>query len=97
MAAPTYHAVVFGASGINGWALVKELLSDYPARSTFSKVTAVLNRPLSLQESQWPQDDRLQTVVGANLIADHATLFRTLEANIKEAETISHIYYAGGY
>ena len=96
MATPKPHAVVFGASGIAGWALVKELLNDYPLSNTFGRITAVLNRPMSLEDSQWPRDDRLRIAIGANLTADDAVLQETLKAQIKEVETISHVYYAGG-
>ena len=96
MTTPTYHAVVFGASGINGWAIVKELLSGYPTQDSFSKITAILNRPLPPQESQWPEDGRLQVVSGIDLLADVSTLRDAFaKANIAGAETMSHVYYAG--
>ena len=41
------HALVFGASGISGWAIVNQILSDYPAKGVFSAVTALTNRPLT--------------------------------------------------
>jgi len=95
MATPPYHAVVFGASGINGWALIKELLTGYPTPDTFSRVTAVLNRPLSLPDSQWPQDGRLQVATEVDLTADVKALQGTIKTKITGAESISHVYYAG--
>ncbi|RAL02178.1 SDR family oxidoreductase [Aspergillus ibericus CBS 121593] len=90
-----HHAIVFGCSGINGWALVNQLLSDYPAPGTFSKVTAVANRAFTPDEAQWPTDDRLQIVSGVDLlVSDDAVLGKTLAEKIPSAETISHVYYA---
>ena len=95
MATLTHHAIVFGASGINGWALVNQLLTDRPTSDTFGKVTAVLNRPLSLRDSQWPQDDRLRITTGVDLTADDTVVQNIFEAKIEGADTISHVYYVG--
>ncbi|PYH42880.1 SDR family oxidoreductase [Aspergillus saccharolyticus JOP 1030-1] len=90
-----HHAIVFGCSGINGWALVNQLLSDYPAPGTFSRVTAVANRAFRREEAQWPSDDRLQIVSGVDLLAgDDPALAATLQTEIPSVETISHVYYA---
>ncbi|OOF92689.1 hypothetical protein ASPCADRAFT_174426 [Aspergillus carbonarius ITEM 5010] len=90
-----HHAIVFGCSGINGWALVNQLLSDYPAPGIFSKVTAVANRAFTSDEAQWPTDDRLQIVSGVDLlVGDDAVLGKTLAEKIPSVETISHVYYA---
>jgi hypothetical protein len=48
------HALVFGASGLAGWGVVDQLLSDYPVPGTFSTVTALSNRPLIVEDSFWP-------------------------------------------
>lgn len=48
---PGAHALVFGASGLAGWGVVDQLLENYPAEGTFSKVTALVNRPFSVAES----------------------------------------------
>lgn len=95
MATSPHHAVVFGASGINGWALIKELVSGHSIPDPFDRVTAVLNRPVSLQDSQWPQDGRLQVATGIDLTADVQELQCAMKAKINGAESISHVYYAG--
>ncbi|GKZ56302.1 hypothetical protein AnigIFM49718_001547 [Aspergillus niger] len=90
-----HHAIVFGCSGINGWALVNQLLNNYPAPGTFSRVTAVANRAFTAEEAQWPTDDRLQIVSGVDLlVGDDAALEKTLAEKISSVETISHVYYA---
>ncbi|KAJ5649390.1 uncharacterized protein N7484_003113 [Penicillium longicatenatum] len=92
------HAIVFGASGLIGWALVNQLLSAYPDAGTFSKVTAITNRPITLSESHWPTSapDRpdLQLVSGIDLRhGDGATLAETLKHAVREVESVTHIYY----
>lgn len=94
------HAIVFGASGLIGWALVDQLLSPYPHTSSFSKVTAVTNRPLNLSECHWPGPDShrpdLQLVSGVDLRhGDAATLAACLKREVKDIESVTHIYYLG--
>ncbi|PWY72959.1 hypothetical protein BO70DRAFT_413562 [Aspergillus heteromorphus CBS 117.55] len=90
-----HHAVVFGCTGINGWALINQLLSNYPSPGSFSRVTAIANRAFTADEAQWPKDDRLQIVSGVDLlVGDDAALEKTLTEKIPSVETISHVYYA---
>ncbi|KAH6879409.1 hypothetical protein B0T10DRAFT_609852 [Thelonectria olida] len=92
------HAIVFGASGLIGWALVDQLLRPFPHAGSFSKVTAVTNRPLNFEESHWPAQDShrpdLQLVSGVNLLcSDGATLAKSLKQVVEGVEAITHIYY----
>ncbi|KAJ6075755.1 hypothetical protein N7499_007736 [Penicillium canescens] len=92
------HAIIFGASGIIGWALVNQLLGPYPDAGTFSKVTAITNRPLSLSETCWPESNSqrqdLQLVSGIDLRrGDGTTLADTLKGTVKDVESVTHIYY----
>lgn len=94
------HAIVFGASGLIGWALIDQLLSPYPHAGSFSKVTAVTNRPLNLSESHWPEPDShrpdLQLVSGIDLRhGDATTLAECLKREVKDIESVTHIYYLG--
>lgn len=94
------HAIVYGASGLIGWALVDQLLSPYPHAGSFSKVTAVTNRPLGLSESHWPEPDShqpdLQLVSGVDLRhGDAAALAECLKREVKDIESVTHIYYLG--
>ncbi|KAA8646845.1 SDR family oxidoreductase [Aspergillus tanneri] len=89
------HAVVFGCSGINGYALVNQLLSGYPSASAFSKVTAISNRPFKADKSLFPADDQLQVVSGIDLlINDDAALIQSLSKKVSCVDTITHVYYA---
>lgn len=86
------HALVLGASGVAGWGVVNELLEGYPAKQTFAKVTAAVNRPLDLADSGWnpPSDIDFKLVSGVNL-RDGGDLRRY----IPELETVTHLYYFG--
>ncbi|KAF9893524.1 hypothetical protein FE257_010836 [Aspergillus nanangensis] len=92
------HAIVYGASGLIGWSLVNQLLRAYPHVGSFSKVTAVTNRPLNFSESYWPEPESdqpaLQLVSGVDLRrGDGTTLAELLKHNMKDAQSVTHIYY----
>lgn len=99
MAEGSNHAIVYGASGLIGWALVDQLLHRYPQAGTFTKVTAVTNRPLDLSQSHWPCQDSgrpgLQLVSGIDLRrGDGAALAESLK-QVKDVGRVTHIYYLG--
>ncbi|KAE8353463.1 hypothetical protein BDV28DRAFT_148042 [Aspergillus coremiiformis] len=88
------HAVVLGCSGINGYALVSQLLSGFP-RSAFARVTALSNRPFTPYEGQWLASDRLSIVSGIDLLTGNdIALANALETQVPSVHTVSHIYYA---
>ena len=85
------HALVFGASGISGWAVVKEALG-YPTPTTFAKVTALSNRPLSAADAQWPDDPRLQIASGVDLTLTVDDVVNALKEKVKNVETVTHAF-----
>lgn len=88
------HALVFGASGITGWAIVNAILNGYPTPESFSQVTALTNRPLSLEASQWPISDKLELVSGIDLLhGDQATLESTLKQSVPKVDQVTHVYF----
>ncbi|KAJ5777004.1 hypothetical protein N7520_000250 [Penicillium odoratum] len=91
------HAIVFGASGIIGWAVVNELLSPYPSIGLFSKVTAITNRPINLSESQWPESAShrpdLQLVSGIDLRRGDGSALAEALKRVKDVEKVTHIFY----
>jgi len=92
------HALVFGASGISGWALVNEIVHDYPAKGVFNKVTALTNRPLSLAVSQWPDDARLNIVSGIDLLnGGQQVLEAEIKSKVPHIEEVTHVYYLGEF
>lgn len=94
------HAIVYGASGLNGWALINQLLVPYPSVNSFKNVTAVTNRPLDLSETYWPEPEshrpHLQLVSGVDLRGwDRRTLLRHLRQAVEDIEGVTHVYYLG--
>lgn len=88
-------ALVFGASGISGWAVTRNLLS-YPTRTTFSRVIGLTNRPMDLKNSQLPIDDpRLEIYSGLNLRSDLSSVIEQLRATVPNLEEVTHMYYCG--
>jgi NAD(P)-dependent dehydrogenase (short-subunit alcohol dehydrogenase family) len=93
------HAIVYGASGLIGWALVNELLASSQS-ATFTRISAVTNRPLDVSESHWPQSDshrpNLQLVSGIDLSKGNGTtLANTLKQAVGDIETVTDVYYLG--
>ncbi|KAH7147142.1 hypothetical protein B0J13DRAFT_595332 [Dactylonectria estremocensis] len=92
------HAIVFGASGLIGWSIVDQLLRLYPRPGSFSKVTAITNRPLEASDSNWPEPSSdqpdLQLVSGIDLrCGDGVELANSLKQMVEDIETVTHIYY----
>ncbi|PWY81646.1 hypothetical protein BO94DRAFT_495981 [Aspergillus sclerotioniger CBS 115572] len=92
------HAIVYGASGLNGWALINQLLAPYPSVHSFRKVTAFTNRPLDLSETYLPEPEshrpHLQLVSGVDLCGwDGPTLVRHLKEEVEDIEGVTHVYY----
>ena len=94
------HALVFGASGLAGWGVVDQLLSNYPAQGTFSQVTALVNRPFSVADSYWPNPSpsqpKLQLVPHVDLLKGSVEDFTAfLKRAVADVGTVTHTYYFG--
>lgn len=88
------HALVFGASGITGWGVVNALLSDYPSADAFERVTALTNRPLSVEDSQWPASKKLSAISGLDLLSgDQASLDESMRQRVPNIESVTHLYF----
>lgn len=87
-------ALVFGASGISGWAVTKNLLS-YPTSTTFSRVIGLTHRPMGLNDSQLPPDDRLELYHGINLRESREAMIEKMKATVPDVEEVTHVYYLG--
>ncbi|OAA62750.1 SirQ [Niveomyces insectorum RCEF 264] len=89
------HALVYGASGITGWAIVNAILEGYPTPETFGKVTALTNRPLTAEAALWPASPKLQIVSGIDLLTDkgQAGLEAEMQARVPDIETVTHVYF----
>lgn len=88
------HALVFGASGISGWAILNEITS-YPTANTFAKITGLSNRPLTREQAYLPQDPRLSLVNGLDLTKPISEVVRMLKGKVEDAHSISHVFFTG--
>ncbi|KAK3691343.1 hypothetical protein LTR37_018704 [Vermiconidia calcicola] len=88
------HALVFGATGIQGWAIVNQMLEGYPSEDAFEKVTALTNRPIT-EKMLWPESKKLQIVSGINLLTDKGQegLEQEMKERIPSIETVTHMFF----
>lgn len=86
------HLLVFGASGVSGWACVKEAL-QFPSSSTFKQVTGLTNRPLSIEDSKLPRDSRLQLVSGIDLTGSVDDVVTSMKEKIEGLDTVTHVIF----
>jgi hypothetical protein len=88
-------AIIFGASGVSGWSFVNEILNDYPKKGVWDGVLALTNRPLTVEESFWPRDDRLSITSGINLLEDTPEDIEKELSKISGIEKVTHLIYLG--
>lgn len=88
------HALIFGASGITGWAVVNELLSDSPDAQNFDRVTALTVRPLKSNESHWISSRKLNIVDGIDLSSGTSDdVIQTLKTRVNNIESVTHVFF----
>ncbi|KAJ6083450.1 hypothetical protein N7467_007585 [Penicillium canescens] len=85
-------ALVFGASGISGWAVAKNLLS-YPTATTFDRVIGLTYRPRTIAESGLPQDPRLELYSAVDLRTDLDNVKKQMQERIPGLDQVTHMYY----
>jgi len=91
------HAIVFGASGIQGWAFVNELLCGEDTNE-FSNITALTNRALPPEYTLWPESSRLRLVPGLDLVNNsREELEDQFKKKVPDVESITHVYFCGKY
>lgn len=91
---------MFGASGVAGWAVVDQIFENYPKQGTFSSVTALVNRPLSIADSGWPKASpsrpQLDLVSRIDLTTGNADVFTALlKEKVKNVSKATHVFYFG--
>ena len=89
------QALIFSASSISGWAIVKECLT-YPSKNTFSGVIALSKNRLEKTEFLLPEEDveRLDIHDGIDLTQGVDIVIEDLR-KIPAVEPTTHVYYAG--
>jgi hypothetical protein len=90
-------ALVFGASGVSGWAFVNELLHDYPRPGIWKRINALTNRPLSQTSTLWPADSRLNLVTGIDLLSGSQEVLTSSMSKIEGIDEVTHVYYLGKF
>lgn len=95
---PGNHALIFGATGIQGWAVTHALLEGYPSQDSFERVTALANRKPT-EAMLWPESEKLQVVSGINLLNDNGqtALESQLQEQVPGIETVTHVFFFGAY
>jgi hypothetical protein len=88
------HALVLGASGISGWALLNQL-TRYPDPTAFSRITGLSNRPLTLEQAQLTADPRLNLVNGIDLTKSVSEVAQLLKEKVEDAGSITHVFFTG--
>ncbi|KAL3428757.1 hypothetical protein BDV09DRAFT_203925 [Aspergillus tetrazonus] len=84
-------ALIFGASGISGWAVTKWAL-EYPT-TTFARIIGLTNKPLSLEDSGLPKDPRLELYNGVNLRGRFDDVLDQMQLKVPNIEDVTHVYY----
>jgi hypothetical protein len=93
---PGKKALIFGASGVTGWAFVNEILNDYPEKGVWDQVHALTNRQLDRSFTLWPNDSRLDLVSGIDLLAGtQEELEAAIKSSIPDVDQVTHVYYLG--
>lgn len=92
MSSDKKHALVFGASGISGWAILNQALT-YPTPTTFSRITGLTNRPLTLEDACLPPDPRLHLASGVDLTSSVSNVVSALKAKIPDVESTTHVFF----
>jgi nucleoside-diphosphate-sugar epimerase len=85
------QALVFGASGITGHAILKELVNPGTTRA-FDRTIGLTNRPLSKEAALLPEDDRIEVLSELDL-TDRDKTFELLK-DIADIEKTTHVYFS---
>ncbi|RFU74718.1 hypothetical protein TARUN_7530 [Trichoderma arundinaceum] len=85
-------ALVFGASGITGWAILREAL-EYPTTTAYNRIIGLTNRPLDRSTSFLPDDNRLTLVHGIDLTGSIDDVVAKL-GDIDGIKDVTDVYFA---
>ena len=86
-------ALVFGASGVSGWAVARELLR-YPTPTTFSRIIALSNRPVD-PDLIHLSNPRLTFEHGVNLTQPVDNVVYALRVKAPEIEKVTDVFWSG--
>jgi hypothetical protein len=86
-------ALVFGASGITGWSIVREGV-NYPTKTTFSRIIGLTTRPADLSKLLLPDDERISIFSGIDLTKSIDDVAEKL-AEVDGIEEVTDVFFAG--
>jgi len=87
-------ALVFGASGITGWAILREV--SHPTNTSFRRVIGLSNRPTDPSQLLLPDSDKITLASGVDLSAGVDQVTAGL-SRIDNIEHVTDVFFAGGY
>lgn len=96
MAQTGKHALIFGASGISGWALLNQTL-QYPTPTTFSRVTGLCNQPWIKKDTYISDDQRLNIVSGIDLTQSVEVVKAQLKEKVEKVESVDVVFFCGNF
>jgi len=90
------HALIFGATGIQGWAVTNELLEGYPSSDSFERVTALTNRPPT-EKMLWAESSKFQVISGINLLnkGGQEALEHQIKDRVPHIDNVTHVFFFG--
>ncbi|CBX98937.1 hypothetical protein IAQ61_007455 [Plenodomus lingam] len=91
---PSPTALVYGATGVTGWGLCKNLLeqqADSASTPTFSRVIGVCKQPAQ-DLGLFLEDKRFELVDGVDLLQGEDSVVEVLK-EVKGIENVTHVFY----
>jgi hypothetical protein len=88
------HALILGASGISGWALLNQVRT-YPSKTSFTRISAQTNRPLSKKDALIPDDDRINLFNGLDFTKSVDEVKKLFQEKVKDIDSVTHVYFTG--
>jgi hypothetical protein len=86
-------ALVFGATGVSGWGLCKQL-AEYRTPGTFGKIILLSLQPTSIQEAYLPTDEKITLHNGIDLNKPLDNITQDL-AQVPGITEVTHVFYNG--
>ena len=71
---------------------MNQLLS-YPTPTTWTSITGLTNRELSLEDANLPNDPRISLVSGIDLLKPALEVAELLKSKVKNIDRITHVFF----
>ncbi|KAH8892855.1 hypothetical protein GQ53DRAFT_793696 [Thozetella sp. PMI_491] len=85
-------ALVFGATGVTGWAVLREALR-YPSGSAFDQIIGASNRPVDISQLYLPKTHRLSFASGIDLTKSFDEVVAVLRT-VEGISNVTDVYFA---